>query len=187
MTTPMSRTCDPGAARPAPRPDRGGFTLLELLLAIGVMGLVLGLGLPRLGAVKESFLAVEEAREVAALVRTARLDAVANRAAVTVAVAADGGALELRRARPGTWTVGGDQAVAADGDPQEPWQGAALRRVAVSGRLDLVTPGPGILFHANGTSSGGELLLCGGDGRLRHRILVDAGTGQVHVQQERLP
>ena len=51
---------------------RRNETLLELLLVMAVMGLALGLGLPRIGAVRTAYLAAEEAREVAGFLRAAR-------------------------------------------------------------------------------------------------------------------
>ena len=46
-----------GRSRRAAAIDRRGFTLLELMLVMAVMGLALGLGLPRIGAVREAYLA----------------------------------------------------------------------------------------------------------------------------------
>ena len=70
MTCPTSSSSE-ALARPRAALDRRGFTLLELMLVMAVMSLALGLGLPRIGAVRTAYLAGEEAREVAAFVRAA--------------------------------------------------------------------------------------------------------------------
>ena len=41
---------------------RGGFTLVELLMAITLMGLVVGLAVPRIGAVRSTYFAAESAK-----------------------------------------------------------------------------------------------------------------------------
>lgn len=177
MTSPTSRTCD----------RRGGFTLLELLLAIGVMSLVLALGLPRMGAVRGSFLVDEEARAVAGFVRAARLDAVACRVPVTVTVApGDRPALQWRRADARSWAGEDDAPPRASGASDEAAADApSVRTLRLDGAVRVLAPeGDAIVFFADGTSGGGHLTLRAPDGRTRHRLRVDAATGAVMVQRE---
>jgi prepilin-type N-terminal cleavage/methylation domain-containing protein len=177
MTSPTSRTCD----------RRGGFTLLELLLAIGVMSLVLALGLPRMGAVRGSFLVDEEARAVAGFVRAARRDAVSCRAPVVVTVAAgDAAVLEWRRAGAQPWTGDDEQPPRASGASGEAAADTPpVRTLRLDGAVRVLAPGgDAIVFFADGASSGGQLTLCAPGGGAVHRLRVDASTGAVMIQRE---
>jgi prepilin-type N-terminal cleavage/methylation domain-containing protein len=169
--------------------DRRGFTLLELLLAISVMGVILGLGLPRLEAVRDSYLSTEQARQVAGFLRAARLDAVACRTtvAVTMEVGADD-VLELRRLEDGRWPAQDEHQAGLDaaGDPNI-WIAPVVRRIRVDGALRLQADGTAILFHANGRSGGGVVSLAGpGDGR-GYDYLVEPSTGEIHMQRTVTP
>lgn len=62
--------------RSRPRPRAAGFTLLELLVILGVMGVLMSFGLPAfLGMINRSQL-LGTTREVASLLRSARIEAV---------------------------------------------------------------------------------------------------------------
>lgn len=162
--------------------ERGqrGFTLIELLLVIGVMSLALGLSLPRIGAVRTSFFAAEEAREVAGFIRAARHDAVANRTTVGLTASLDAvNTLEQRRLTVRSWRTGDSgRPEAEDTGHGDIWDADIVRRATVSGRVQLVTEGPGILFYANGTSSGGEVMILAEDGSLQRHFRIDPGTGE---------
>jgi prepilin-type N-terminal cleavage/methylation domain-containing protein len=172
-------------ARPRAALDRRGFTLLELMLVMAVMSLALGLGLPRIGAVRTAYLAGEEAREVAAFVRAARMDAVASRTTVGLTNAPSrADALEQRRLPVQAWTTTEAAAPVTEArDHLGIWDAAVVHRVTVSGAIRLETDGQGILFFANGSSSGGEILLYTPDGRLRHHFRVDPATGAIVAQR----
>lgn len=159
---------------------RQGFTLLELLLVMAVMGVVLGLGLVRIDAVKASYFAAEEASMVCGLLRAARLDAVATRATVLVGTNPEAPqVLEQRRLPVRSWSAEADAMPVA---APRAWDGPVIRSARVAGRLRLEADGPGILFFASGASSGGELAIEADDGRVLHRLRVDAATGEVVVQ-----
>lgn len=165
-------------------PNRLGFTLLELLLAISLMGLMLGLSLPRVGAVKNAYFATEEAKAVANSVRSARGTAIACR--TTVALTADSdleNALDEHRLEPGSWHAGDSAGLAAGGqDWQSVWEAPVARTTAVSGRVRVESGEPGILFFANGTSSGGEIVIEDEDGRVQHHFRVEPSTGELYGQ-----
>jgi len=165
--------------------DRQGFTLLELLLAIGAMSLLLGLNLPRIGAVKKAYFASEEAKEVVNFVRAARLDAIVNRTTVGLAIATgDRNHLEERRLPSQSWYDEESSGFATENrDWRGIWETAVTRSIEVSGRLRLESIHPGILFFANGSSSGGEIMIHDEDGSLRHHFLIDAVTGELFIQK----
>jgi len=152
---------------------------------ISVMGLALGLSLPRVGAVREGFFAAEEAREVAGFLRAARRDAVANRATVGLAAAVDApGVLEQCRLPVRSWRT--DEAAHPRMEFRargEVWNADVVRRAEVAGRVRLICDGPGILFFANGTSTGGEILIFAEDGGLQCHFRIDPGTGEFIAQQ----
>jgi len=164
--------------------DRRGFTLLELLLAIGLMGLMLSLSLPRLGAVRGSFFTNEETRNVANAIRSARLMAIADRTTVCLAVSrGDDSLLEERRLPSQSWL---DIGVGGAAMPQRGltgvWDAPVARSTPVDGRFLMSSEADGILFFANGTSSGGEILIQETDGRPRHRLVIVPATGELLVQ-----
>lgn len=170
--------------RPA-SPSRLGFTLLELLLAIGLMGLMLGLSLPRVGAVKKAYFATEEARAVANSIRSAQDSAIARRTTVAVTTNPDlGNSLEVRRLEVQSWYAGDSAGLASGGrDWQAIWDSPVVRNTLVSGNLRLEANEPGILFFANGTSTGGEILIEDEDGRVQHHFRVEPSTGELYGQQ----
>lgn len=165
-------------------PDRLGFTLLELLLAIGLMGLMLGLALPRVGAVKKTYFAAEETRTVANFLRSAQDDAIARRTPVALAVGFDAeNLLEQRQLEIRSWYAG-DSAHLMSGT--RGWQGIeeepVARRTRVSGRLYLEAGAEQIVFFPNGSSTGGDVLLEDDKGRVRNRFHIEASTGEVYVE-----
>ncbi len=168
--------------RPA---GRHGFTLLELLLAISLMGLMLGLSLPRIGAVKTAFLATEETEQLANAVRQARIEAISGRTTIALTTTADNPNCLLKRCDTrGDWQVAGTSAVASQGRSWHTiWDAPIIGRTTVSGHLRLESPVSGILFFADGTSTGGDILVYDTDGQRQHHLLVTATTGELFVQR----
>lgn len=64
----------------------GGFTLLEMVVVLGLAALTLALVLPRLGGGLDGLRVRTASRQVAALLRSARAQAVSERQTVTVTV-----------------------------------------------------------------------------------------------------
>lgn len=162
-----------------------GFTLLELLLAIGLMGLMLGLTLPNVGAVKEAYFATEEAKAVANSIRAARVDAISKRTTVALTITPDSwNLLEERRLSVQSWHTGDSAGLASgDRDWNGIWEAPVVRGTEVSGHLLLESPEPGILFFPNGSSTGGEIMLHDEEGQLERHFLIDSSTGELFVQQ----
>ncbi len=152
---------------------------------ISVMSLVLGLGLPRISAVRTAFLVDEQARELAAFVRAARLDAVTNRT-TTAVTPAGSGVLELQRVEAGTWRVEPDTTPQPAASLPAALDGAAVvRRIRLDGAVGIEAKGAaGIVFRADGSSGGGEIVLRAAEGGPVHRLRVDAATGAVMIQRE---
>ncbi len=162
-----------------------GFTLLELLLAIGLMGLMLGLTLPNVGAVKQAYFATEEAKAVANTIRLSRVDAISNRTTVALTIAPDTrNHLDERRLPVQSWYAGDSAGLASeDRGWNGVWEAPVVRSTEVLGHLLLESPEAGILFFANGSSTGGEIMLHDEDGQLKRHFLIDSSTGELFVQQ----
>lgn len=144
-----------------------GFTLLELLVVLGLAALVLALVLPRLGGGLEGLRVRTASRHVAALLRSARLEAIVRRQPVTVTLDPQAG--EVR----------------TEGSASS----AARRRVALPDGVRLVVfdeanrprydRAARIRFSPRGGSDGGTLGVAGA-GRLIP-IAVDPLTGRVSI------
>lgn len=144
---------------PHRRPDEG-FTLIEILVVIAIMGVIMGLIIGRGPMRSRGLEARAAAGSIAQSLRAARAQAIATDRNVQVAI---------DPAR---------HAFAPDGG----------RAVAISPELTLavgppILRGPGtvrlIRFSPDGSSSGGQVLL--GTGRHRIGITVEWLTGQVKV------
>ena len=149
------------------------------------MGLMLGLTLPRIGAVKTAYFATEEAGSVANAIRGARVGAITGRTTVALTISpGEANVLEERRLAVQSWHAG-DSAGLASG--HKDWRGIreapVVRRTEITGRLHLEFPVTGILFFANGSSSGGEITIRDGNDDTQHHFLVDSATGELFVQQ----
>lgn len=154
------------ALPPAIRPDRlipggcrrvsgRGFTLLEMLVVLAITGLIAALLFPQIGTAR---LAVRD--------RTLR---------EALAAGAEGArAMALRSGAPATLSAG-------DGGTALLITGASTRRIALdaTGSMRLAVRPPGIVFHPDGSTTGGELAL--GSGRNAARFLVDPANGQLRA------
>ena len=68
---------------------RRGLTLLELLLAIVISGLLLGVSLPRFAAARDRLMVDEEVRRLTSAHRRARITAILQSRAIVLFVSAD--------------------------------------------------------------------------------------------------
>ncbi len=150
--------------RPASRRAGAGFTLIEMIVVLAVLGFVLGMVLSR-GPQRSARLELDgAAREIAGALRGARARAIAQDRPVLVAIDAadhaytvDGATHALPKQLPLKLVANG--AVAAPG-------GGAARLAAIS-------------FLPDGSSSGGRVEIAGGARRVL--IGVDWLTGRVSV------
>ncbi len=145
------------------RRDRG-FTLLELVVVLFIMGLGLAFVLPSVSRGLEGLSLTAAAREAAAVYRGAREDAVARQEIKLVLLAPEGDRLAMR------W------------DHRERLLPQGVRVGVV--RPETLRNAEGIIaleFYPDGSSSGGELLIEGASGRLPLWVRVDAVTGRVKI------
>jgi len=68
---------------------RDGFTLLEIILVITLLGIVLALALPRIGSVGANYLLDEEASQLINAISSGRLRAIKNHIAVRINIDPD--------------------------------------------------------------------------------------------------
>lgn len=164
--------------------SRQGFTLVELLLAIGLMGLILGLAMPRFGAVQSSFFSAEADRGLSNSVRAARMAAIRGRTTVALTVAYDSdNRLEERRLPLKEWPrEESDHLAVEERDWSAVWEAPVVRSLVVKGSLELESSEPGIVFFPNGTSTGGRIIVTDvEEGSVSH-FLVDPHTSELYFQ-----
>lgn len=140
---------------------QAGFTLIEVIIVVAIMGLVAGLVLARGPAHSRTLSSRAAAADVARMLRGARGQAIGTDRSVLVlvdvarrAIAVDGGVAR---------TIPGDLTLAVVASPQE-----------VRGRTLA-----GIRFQPDGSASGGRVLL--GDGSRRIAVAVNWLTGRVTI------
>ena len=128
-----------------------GFTLLEMLVVLAILGLTVGLVLAR-GPMRSAGLEARSAAStIAGALRAARSQAIATDRPVTVLIDPAAHALRIGAAAP--------------------------RRLASS--VGFTGPANGITFAPDGSSSGGRIALA--TGPMRMEVAVDWLTGRVSV------
>lgn len=147
------------------RRNAGGYTLLEMLIVLGIFSLVMGFALPALNAGSPALLVKSASAELAGAFRTARAEAIAGNKSVGVS-------LDLSANQ---YIVGG-QSARSLGDQ-------SLRIEITTARALLAGEDAGtIVFFPDGTSSGGRIIL--ESGRARGVIEIDWMTGWVRIADE---
>lgn len=86
---------------------RHGHTLLELALVLTIAGLVLGIAVPRVSAMRDSLSVAQAAREIVTAHRRARVASVLHSRPVVLTVSADSLAYRLSGATVGLWRAPG--------------------------------------------------------------------------------
>ena len=151
-----TRTSPTGRCRTA-----GGFTLMELLVVLGVLGLVLALAVPSFSRALPALELRTDARNVASALREARALAIGRNQETTLTIDAEQRSLRL-----------------GDGAPirLSPHLGMSL---LTAGSETAETGTGGISFFPDGTSTGGRITLVLGE-RQRH-VVVDWLAGTVSI------
>jgi general secretion pathway protein H len=139
----------------------GGFTLMELLVALTILGLALLLAMPVLERTLPGLELRTEARTLASALRQARARAIGRNEEVTIVVDRQGAALKAN----------GKQVVQLN------------RKIDIAPLAgESLSPGVSeIRFFPDGTSTGGHLTLVLGE-RQKH-VFVDWLTGAVSIPE----
>jgi len=153
--TRVSRTGNSSAAQ-------RGFTLIEVLVVIGVLALVTALVLPLLSGTQAKADVAASARDLAAALRTTRSAAMTHGRSEALIVDTANGAFR----------------VGSSAEPRHVARGVSLVLVtATQERIDQQTGD--IRFFADGSSTGGGIRLV--KGNVRDQVLVDWLTGRVSI------
>ena len=148
-------------SRTGKRAGANGFTLLELLIVLAILGLTITLAVPLFARAMPGVEAKAAARDVAAMLRAAHSQAIAGNREVTVAVDLERRTVELAGARSQTIAAG---------------IGIGLYTAAE----ELIDKGAGrIRFYPDGTSTGGRVRLSAGD--RKYDVIVDWISGNVKI------
>lgn len=143
-------------------PGGAGFTLVELLVVLLILGLLTALAAPHLGRLVPRLEAKASARQVAAVLREARGLAIRDNREVAVVVDLDSRLV----------------VIAPRGRRVELAQDLGLR--LLTGTVEVIDDGSGrIRFYPDGTSTGGRVTLT--DAEHDYDVVVDWLTGRVAV------
>jgi general secretion pathway protein H len=171
-----------------------GFTLLELIVVLFILGLATALVAPVFTRSFGQLRLKAAARDLAALCRFARTQAITSQTVLEVVLDRGANAYWLRGPDWVVSRLGGIEQVATAENPEQPWQ-VRLRQARVrplpagvtlkSVVLDL---GPlredergAIAFFPQGSSTGGQVWVSDEKGR-GYRIVVDPSIGLVRVR-----
>jgi general secretion pathway protein H len=141
--------------------DAGGFTLMELLVVLAILGLAVVLAMPTLGRLLPGLELRTEARDVASALREARASAIGRNEEVTIVLDRERGLLQ----------VAGKPVVQLSPKIGMP---ALESHSSRAGDNE-------IRFFPDGTSTGGRLTLALGE-RQEH-VVVDWLTGAVSITE----
>ncbi len=173
---------------------QGGFTLLELVVVLFILTMAAALVGPAFGRSFGQLRLKAAARDLAALCRFARTQAITHQSVMEVV---------LDRRTNTTWLRGPDWIVSRLGgieqaetaeDPEQPWQ-ARMRQARVRPlptgvilKSVVLETGPlrddergSIAFYPQGSSTGGEVVVSDEKGR-GYKIVVDPSVGLVRIQ-----
>lgn len=89
---------------------KNGFTLVELMLALAVLGLATGIALPRAAELRNSLLVEREASRIVAAHRRARISALASGRSAVLSVSATSLRIRLAADTADLWRSSGPEA-----------------------------------------------------------------------------
>lgn len=189
LSHPKPETRNPGPYRGA------GFTLLELIVVLFILALATAMVAPRFTHSFGQLRLKAAARDVAALCRFARTQAITNQAVLEVVLDRRTNEYWLRGPEWVVSRLGGIEQVATAENPEQPWQvrwqQARVRSLPAGVTLKsvMIDLGPlredergAIAFFPQGSSTGGEVWLSDEKGR-GYRIVVDPSIGLVRIHE----
>jgi len=145
------------------RGGEAGFTLLELLLVLLLLGLAYGVAAPMIGAGSTGLDVQAASRQIAAGLRKARGTAVGTRGEATLTLDVEG-----RR-------------FAVSGDPKDYALPKRLEFALFTAQSEVVRDGSaGIRFFPDGSSTGGRVTVSAGEAK--REVDVDWITGRVTIR-----
>ena len=180
---------------PAPR-TFSGFTLLELVVVVFILSMAVALVAPTFSRSFGQLRLKAATRELAALCRFARTQAITSQVVLEVVMDRRTNTYWLRGPDWIVGRLGGIDQVAEAEDPEQPWQ-ARMRQArvrtlpaGVTLKSVLLETGPlgeeergTIAFFPQGSSTGGEVWVSDEKGR-GYRIIVDPSISLVRIHAE---
>jgi prepilin-type N-terminal cleavage/methylation domain-containing protein len=157
-----------------------GFTLLELVVVVAILGVVCAVALPALGDGLRRWRLHGAVREVATILKFARNQTVAGRASVQVVFDRSRNVYWLDRAESGlrsTLDEVREKGIRLYAMPA----GIRLGEVAAAG-ADPGVDRAGIVFYPRGNATGAEVEVRDERGRT-YRISVDSMTGHARIER----
>jgi len=156
----------------------GGFTLLELIAVVAVAGVALSVAMPSISTGLHRWRMRAAVREMGAMIKFARNQAVARRQSLQIVV---------DRSRNAFWL---DRAAARQDAEQADQKGLRLYPLPDGVRFGAVTVGGvevenpqfGLLFAPNGSTRADTVQILDANGR-GYRIVLDQVTGQASIQR----
>jgi len=186
---PKRHTRNPGPSRAA------GFTLLELIVVLFILSLAAALIGPTFSRPFGQLRLKAAARDVAALCRFARMQAITHQGVLEVVLDRRTNTYWLRGPDWIVGRLGGIEHVATAEDPEQPWEvrmrQARVRTLSPGLTLKsvILDTGPvrddergAIAFFPQGGSTGGEVWVSDEKGR-GYRVVVDPSIGLVRIHE----
>jgi len=162
----------------------GGFTLLELLVVLGIIAIVSAMVVPRFGGALHGAAHKTAAKKIAATLRYARSRAVAEGVSYTVNFDLDNSVL----------SVGSDGSVSGDDDARDDDvktssaktyvlpAGVSFAKITQHDADDIDEGVARVNFYPSGASSGGEIWIQGEEENY-YVLTIDFITGVVHMER----
>lgn len=178
------------------RIEQRGFTILEIVVVVALMGLIAAIAGPRIGSGLKGTENRTSIRKFAAALRAARMTAVSRKARVLVVAELDGNTCEFRFQPAGRrGHSAGTRVNDGSGSGQISGSGSAIPEIFQS-PLELTgdvrftgfrTPDSStdaeraaIMFLPHGNSTGGTFFI-GSENGPSHQVSIDPVTGRVHT------
>lgn len=163
------------------RPGEGGFTLVELLMVLVVGVILLTIGAPAFNDTVKNNRLVASLNALSGMLGSARAEAIAQRATVTVCGSSDGESCD------GEWAQGWISFLDGDNDGTADADDTVLRQAnAVPGTISVALVGDDatVSYDSQGfarTGANSTFRLCDNRGDTHGRALLVSSTGRVSV------